>query len=121
MNLDYSAFTKLIMYLIFGNIMAWYQLQGQFLTNPFFKQLFSKDLAVVVLGLPIGWLFWRSATLSYEIFGGVWNVRLIGFGVGTLVFGIMTMLILRELPTWHTVISIVLAVAIIMLQLANIE
>ena len=49
MNLDYSAFTKLIMYLVFGNIMAWYQLQGQFLSNPFFKQLFSKDLAVVVL------------------------------------------------------------------------
>lgn len=121
MNIDYSLATRLILYLMLGNIMAWYQLQGQFLTNPFFKQLFSKDIAVVFLGLPIGWLFWRSTTLSYEIFGGVWNVRLIGFGVGTLVFAIMTMGILKELPSWHTVISIVLAVAIIMLQLANIK
>jgi len=121
MNLDHNLLTKLISYLVIGNMMAWYQLQGQFLSNPFFKQLFSKDIAVVVLGLPIGWLFWRSATLSYEIFGGVWNVRLIGFGVGTFVFGVMTMLILKELPSWHTVISIVLAAAIIMLQLANIK
>ena len=121
MNIDHSLLTKLIMYLVFGNIMAWYQLQGQFLSNPFFKQLFSRDLAVVILGLPIGWLFWRSATLSYEIFGGVWNVRLIGFGIGTLVFGIMTMFILKELPSWHTVISIELAAAIIKLQLSHIK
>jgi hypothetical protein len=121
MNIDYNLLYRLVSYLVIGNMMAWYQLQGQFLTNPYFKQLFSKDVAVVVLGLPIGWLFWRSATLSYELFGAVWNIRLVGFGIGTLVFGIMTMLILKELPSWHTVISIILAVAIIMLQLANIK
>jgi hypothetical protein len=46
---------------------------------------------------------------------------MIGFGMGTFIFGVMTWGILKELPGWHTGISIILAVAIILLQFSNLS
>ena len=115
-----SIVLKLIALLVIANVIAWYQIQGQFMKGSI-AQLLSKDWIVVVLGIPIGWMFWRSATLSYEYFGAVWNIRMIGFGLGTAIFGVMTWAILDELPGWHTGISLVLAAAIIMLQFANLK
>mgnify|MGYP001162309354 CR=1 FL=1 len=111
----------LFFYMIVGNILAWFQLQGQFWKSSSLQHYFQKDWIVVLFGVPIGWMFWKAATHSYQYFGGVWNIRLIGFGVGTVIFGIMTMVLLRELPGWHTVVSIVLAATIIMLQFANLS
>ena len=111
--------TKLIVYLFVANIIAWYQIQGQFLTGKVGKFL-NNDLTIIILGIPIGWMLWKSAALSYTIFGGVWNVRMIGFGMGTMIFGVMTWSILGEPPAWHTVVSILLAIAIILLQFSNI-
>ncbi len=115
-----SKLTLMFIYMIIGNVMAWFQLQGQFMGGRF-AHIMKQDWTVVVLGIPIGWLFWRSATLSYEYFGAVWNIRLIGFGVGTIIFAILTMSILKELPGWHSVISVILAAVIIMLQFANLK
>ena len=44
---------------------------------------------------------------------------MIGFGVGTIVFGIMSWLMLDEIPTLKTFICILLAVAIILIQVTN--
>ena len=46
-------------------------------------------------------------------------MRMIGFGVGTIVFGIMSWLMLDEIPTLKTFICILLAVAIILIQVTN--
>ena len=111
---------RLVVYLALANIFAWYQIQGQFLGGKL-GQWLNNGIIVVLLGIPIGWLLWKAASLSYLIFGGVWNIRMIGFGLGTVIFGIMTWLILNELPAWHTIISIILAVAIILLQFSNLN
>ena len=110
---------KLVTYLGLANILAWYQIQGQFLEGKIGK-LLNNDFVVIVIGIPIGWLLWKAAALSYTVFGGVWNIRMIGFGLGTMIFGIMTWGILGELPAWHTTVSIILAIAIILLQFSNI-
>ena len=115
-----NQITTLLIYLVVANVIAWYQIQGQFLSGKA-GQIFSNDFIVILMGVPIGWLLWKAATLSYIIFGGVWNIRMIGFGLGTVIFGAMTALILKELPGWHTIISIILAVAIILLQFSNIN
>ena len=44
---------------------------------------------------------------------------MIGFGVGTIVFGIMSWLMLDEIPTLKTFICILLAIAIILIQVTN--
>ena len=43
-----------------------------------------------------------------------------GFGVGTIVFGIMTWSLMNEAPTLKTVICLMLAAAIVMIQITNI-
>jgi hypothetical protein len=113
-----SLLVKLILLLFCANLLAWFQLQGQFIHGKL-GQIFSKDLTIIIVGIPIGWMFWKCTSMSYEHFGAVWNLRMIGFGIGTIVFGIMTWLVLGEIPAWHTVISILLAAAIIMLQFSN--
>tara|TARA_R100001510_G_C7487112_1_gene96541 strand:- start:53 stop:412 length:360 start_codon:yes stop_codon:yes gene_type:complete len=115
-----NQITTLIVYLIVANVIAWYQIQGQFLSGRI-GQILNNDFIVILMGVPIGWLLWKAAFLSYNIFGGVWNIRMMGFGLGTVIFGIMTALILKELPGWHTIISIILAVAIILLQFSNLN
>ena len=45
---------------------------------------------------------------------------MIGFGVGTIVFGIMSWAILDEIPTLKTIISLLLALAIILIQITNV-
>ena len=115
-----SQIATLLIYLVVANVIAWYQVQGQFLTGRA-GEILNNDFIVILMGVPIGWLLWKAAFLSYTIFGGVWNIRMIGFGLGTVIFGIMTALILKELPGWHTIISIILAVAIILLQFSNLN
>ena len=113
-----SILSQMFLLLLVANIIAWFQIQGQFMTGQW-QEWLSKDWVVIILGVPIGWMLWKSAYLSFEHFGAVWNVRMIGFGFGTFIFGIMTWSILGELPGWHTGISLVLAAAIIMLQFSN--
>lgn len=111
---------KLFAYLLVANVLAWYQLQGQFLQG-WWGELFRKNWVPIITGIPIGWLFWRATTLSYEYFGAVWNLRLIGFGFGTIIFGVMTAMLLREIPAWHTIISLILALTIILIQFSNLS
>ena len=46
-------------------------------------------------------------------------MRLAGFGIGTIVFGIMAWMFIGEIPTIKTIISILLAVAIVLIQITN--
>ena len=47
-------------------------------------------------------------------------MRLAGFGVGTIVFGIMAWFYIGEIPTLKTIISLLFAMAIILIQVTNI-
>ena len=56
---------------------------------------------------------YEDVTVNFKIdnqFNNYWYVRPIGFGMATLVFGIMTWLVLGETPDMRTWISIVLSV-----------
>ena len=72
-----------------------------------------------IVGIPVGYMFFWATKFSYEHFGFVWNMRMIGFGVGTIVFGIMSWVMLDEIPTLKTFICILLAIASILIQVTN--
>jgi hypothetical protein len=55
-----------------------------------------------------------------EYFGKMWNMRMMGFGIGTIIFGILTWIFLSEIPSIKIMISLILALAIILLQITNI-
>ena len=70
-------------------------------------------------GIPISICFFYGTRWYYEYFNNYWYVRPIGFGMATLVFGIMTWLVLGETPDMRTWISIILSVIIIIMQLSH--
>jgi len=109
----------LMVTIVIGNIVAFFQLQSHYIW-PHLKWLKSLPF-ILTLSVPCALLFFTSTKLSYEYFGAYWNIRLIGFGVGTIVFGALTWLLLHELPTLKNVVSILLALAIILLQVTNIK
>ena len=108
---------KLLMALgisLLGHIWAWFHMQGQF------KYEWARSLWWVILGgIPVSFAFYYGTRWYYEYFGNYWYVRPIGFGMTTVVFAIMTWLFLDELPDIRTVIAMVLAIIIILLQLSH--
>ena len=97
-----------------GNCMAWLHMNAQF------KWDWAKQTWWIIFGgIPISFLFFYSTKLSYEYFGNYWYVRPIGFGMATLVFTIMTWLMLNELPDTRTILSMALSIIIIMIQLSH--
>jgi hypothetical protein len=74
----------------------------------------------MIAGALISPMFWYATKYSYEYFGQFWNIRLVGFGMGTIVFGIMTWLLQNEIPTLKTIICLMLAFAIVLIQITNV-
>ena len=111
---------KLVMSLlliIIANIGTWFQFQGHYwLDKPFLKSL----TFVMLSGAILSPLFWYATKFSYEYFGQFWNIRLMGFGAGTIVFGIMTWSLMNEAPTLKTIICIMLALCIVLIQVTNV-
>ena len=103
--------------LVIANIIAYYQLNGQFFLKEWY---WHNPWTTSMIGYPVGMLFFYATKLSYEHFGFTWNMRMIGFGIGTIVFGIMSYLTLKEVPTLKTIICILLATAIILIQFTNV-
>ena len=101
-----------------ASVIAFYQLQGHYVYEnvKFLKSIWW----VYATSLIIAPLFWYSTKWSYEHFGQYWNIRLMGFGMGTVVFGFMTWLLSNEIPTIKTFICILLAIAIILIQITNV-
>ena len=112
---------KLVMSLlatVIINVFVWLQMNGQFIKDG--PQWLSSKLLVLLMGAPLGLAFWYATRWSYEHFGYVWGYRLTGFGLGTIVFGLMSWLILNEIPTLKTFICLILAAAIILIQITNV-
>ena len=103
---------------IVASLLAYLQLQGHYIwpDKPFFKTLWW----VYLTSIPIAPLFFYATKWSYEYFGAFWNFRLAGFGIGTIVFGLMAWSIFGEVPTVKTIISLMLAMTIILIQVSNI-
>ena len=100
-------------------ILAFFQLQAHYVWPgiSFFKSMWW----VYGTSLIIAPLFFYSTMWSFEHFGAFWNMRLAGFGIATFCFGILTWGLLGEIPTLKTVICLLLAVAIILIQVTNIQ
>ena len=98
-------------------ILAFFQLQGHYVwpNLKFLKSIWW----VYGTSLIIAPLFWYATKWSYEHFGAFWNMRLAGFGIGTLIFGLLTWSLIGEIPTLKTIICLLLAVAIILIQITN--
>ena len=102
-----------------ASVFAFIQLQGWvvFPNKPFLKSMWW----IYATSLIIAPLFFWSTKWSYEHFGAFWNMRLAGFGIGTIIFGVLAWTLIGEVPTLKTIISLLLALAIILIQITNLN
>jgi hypothetical protein len=75
-------------------------------------------IMILLLSVPIGWLYIHSVKKLIDAFDGeLWPQRILGFGVGIVVFGIMSYFLFKEPFSVKTLISIILALIIIVIQI----
>ena len=106
--------TSILLFII-GNVLVWYQLNSQLVWD---WAKGNKSMWIMSsLGIPISLLFWLCTKWGYLGFGNLWAVRWLAFGSSMLVFPLMTYFYLGEAITLKTLISIILAIIIMLLQL----
>ena len=104
-----------ILLFLINNILIWYQLNSQLVwdwakTN---KSMWFMSL----MGVPISMLFWYCTKIGYEGFGALWPVRFMGFATSMITFPILTYFYLGETIGLKTAVTIMLSVAIMIIQL----
>ena len=113
MKSHYIVLTILVFFL--NNIIIWYQLNGQLVWD--FWKSWKGIVIMLLMGIPISALFYMGTKWGYQGFGTLWPVRFMGFATSMMTFPIMTWLYLGEVMTLKTIITMVLAVIIMLLQL----
>jgi len=102
---------------IFGliaQICTFFQLQGQ-IKYEWFK---NHPIIVAFMGVPISLLFMYSVRSFVEAYNGqIWPSRLIGFGIGVIVFTIMSHYLFKEPISFKTFICLSLGILIILIQM----
>ena len=104
-----------ILSFVVANILVWYQLNSQLVWD--WAKGYKSMWIMSILGIPISLLFWLCTKWGYLGFGNLWAVRWLAFGSSMLVFPLMTYFYLGETITLKTLISIILAIIIMLLQL----
>ena len=104
-----------IILFFFGQALIWVQTNGQFVwtwakENPFWMAL--------IFSMPISYMFIYATTYVVEAFDGkLWPGRFIGFGTGMIIFSILTYTFMGEGITSKTLISLILATALVAIQI----
>jgi hypothetical protein len=103
-----------ILWGILAQVTTFLQLQGQIK----FEWLKSNMWFAVLMGMPISFMFMKSVKNFVEAFDGqIWPSRLLGFGLGVIVFSAMSSLLFKEPITLKTGICLGLGLLIILTQL----
>ena len=99
---------------LIAQVLTFFQLQGQ-MKIEWFK---NHPILVAFMGVPISLLFMYSVRNMVEAYdGAIWPSRLIGFGIGVVVFTIMSHYLFKEPLTPKTLTCLGLGVCIILIQI----
>lgn len=108
---------KLLIGFVYGllaQILTFLQLQGGTKYGWFIKY----PVITVLASIPMGWLFLKSVENLVGYFNGeIWPSRLIGFGIGIVVFGLMSYYMFKEPISLKTAICLILAIMILAIQI----
>lgn len=109
--------TRILVGILWGvaaQVITFIQLQGQM------KYSFLKNNIWfgALMGIPISLMFMQSVksfVLAYD--GQIWPSRLIGFGIGVIVFTLMSYFLFKEPITLKTLFCLFLGLCIILVQI----
>lgn len=102
------------LYGLIAQILTFLQLQGNIKYN------WYERYPWIILGIsvPMAWLYIKSVEAFVEHFNGeIWPSRLIGFGIGIIVFALMSYFIFNEAISLKTFVCLVLACGILGIQI----
>jgi hypothetical protein len=103
-----------IIYGIFGQVLSFLQLQGSIKYGWFQKY----PIIVLLTALPTTWIYIKSVEHLVEWSDGqLWPSRLIGFGIGIIVFVGLSMILFKEPLTLKTLTCLMLAASILLVQI----
>jgi len=103
-----------IIYGLLGQIGSFMQLQGAMKFGWYQKYLWL----VLLVSIPLSWFYIKSVEYFITAFNGqLWPSRLIGFGLGIVVFSIMSHYLFKEPFTPKTIVCIGLGLTIIAIQI----
>ena len=103
-----------IIYGIFGQVLSFLQLQGSIKYGWFQKY----PIIVLLSALPTTWIYIKSVEhLVTWSDGQLWPSRLIGFGIGMIVFVLLSMILFKEPLTLKTLTCLMLAASILLVQI----
>ena len=96
-----------------GQLLVWFQLNGQFAWKWFEKN----PIILSLIGVPISYLFIVATKYGYDGFEGLlWPQRLIVFAIGIVSFAFCTYWFLGESLNTKTLVSLTLAVTLVLIQ-----
>ena len=100
---------------LFGQILIWYQTNGQFKWEWCAKNPFGMAL---IFSIPISFAFIIATKYVVGYFdGSLWPGRFIGFATGMIVMAVLTYHYMGEGITTKTLISLVLATTLVFIQI----
>jgi hypothetical protein len=103
-----------VLYGVIAQILTFLQLQGNIKYGWFQKY----TVIMLLAAIPISYLFIKSVENFVGAYNGeIWPSRLIGFGIGAIVFTIMSALLFKEPFTLKTGVSTILALTILLIQI----
>ncbi len=99
----------------FGQTLIWYQTNGQFKWPWFAEHPF---IVSCIFAIPISYGFiWGTKFVVEHFDGALWPGRFIGFACGMVTFAILTNLYMNEGINMKTAFSLVLAIALVCIQI----
>ena len=111
---DIKAFLIGIAYMVVAQILAWYQMNGQF----FWEWCKKYEWAMIIVpSIPISICYLYATRYLVQGFGGaMWPGRFASFGVGVVIFGILVYILNNEGINVKTMVSLILASGLIAIQ-----
>lgn len=99
---------------LLGQIFSFMQLQGSIKYGWFAKY----PILILLSSVPAAWFYIKSVEHLVNAFDGqLWPSRLIGFGIGIVVFVSLSILLFREPITAKTLVCLGLALSILGVQI----
>ena len=97
-----------------AHILTFFQLNGQFLKIDWFRK---NEWIVAVAGIVLSYFYiWGTKHTVAGFDGLLWPGRLVGFGSGMIVMAVLTWWMLGEGINLKTLTSLILATALVMVQ-----
>ncbi len=108
---------KLLLGFLYGlvaQILTFLQLQGNVKWNWYERY----PILMLSISIPMAWLYIKSVEAFVQHFNGeIWPSRLIGFGIGIVVFALMSRFLFNEDINLKTFICLLLACTILGIQI----